>query len=137
MRWHPHINSQTLSIHHGKHHAAYVTNGNKLIEGTELAGKSLGDIVKARQARPTRRHLQQRRAGVEPHLLLELDEAEGGGKPTGQLAKKIDDRLRQLREVRRAVHAGRRDAVRQRLGVADPEGGKLEVTKTPNAETPL
>ncbi|MFT5288477.1 MAG: Fe-Mn family superoxide dismutase [Planctomycetota bacterium] len=41
----PHISAETLEYHHGKHHNAYVTNLNKLIAGTEFAGKSLGDII--------------------------------------------------------------------------------------------
>ena len=43
----PHISAETLEFHHGKHHNAYVTNLNKLIDGTEFAGKSLDDIVKS------------------------------------------------------------------------------------------
>lgn len=41
----PHISAKTLEFHHGKHHNAYVTNLNKLIEGTDLADKSLEDII--------------------------------------------------------------------------------------------
>ena len=43
----PVISAKTLGFHHGKHHKAYVDNLNKLIEGTELAGKSLEEIIKA------------------------------------------------------------------------------------------
>ena len=43
----PHINQQTLEIHHGKHHNAYVVNGNKLIDGSEFADMSTEDIIKA------------------------------------------------------------------------------------------
>ncbi|MGB5156649.1 superoxide dismutase [Desulfobacterium sp. N47] len=42
----PYISAKTLDFHHGKHHNAYVANLNKLIEGTDLAGKTLEDIIK-------------------------------------------------------------------------------------------
>ena len=42
----PFISAKTLSFHHGKHHHAYVTTLNKLVEGTDVANKSLADIVK-------------------------------------------------------------------------------------------
>ena len=46
----PHLDAQTMNIHHGKHHQAYVTNGNNLLKGSEWEGKSLEDIVKGTYA---------------------------------------------------------------------------------------
>ena len=48
----PHMSAETFDYHYSKHHQAYVTNGNKLIEGTEFATKSLVDIVKATAGKP-------------------------------------------------------------------------------------
>ncbi len=70
----PHISAETLDYHHDKHHAAYVTNLNNLIPGTEFEKMSLEDIVKKA---PGRRHLQQRRPGLEPHLLLQRHGPQG------------------------------------------------------------
>ena len=63
----PHISAETLEYHYGKHHAAYVASLNKLIAGTEFAELSLEDIIK----KASGGHLQQRRPGVEPLVLLE------------------------------------------------------------------
>ena len=68
----PVISANTLGFHYGKHHKTYVDNLNNLVKGTDLEGQSLEAIV-ARdrgQGRQGRR-VQQRRAGVEPHVLLE------------------------------------------------------------------
>ena len=64
----PHISAETLEYHYGKHHQTYVTNLNNLIKGTDFEGKTLEEIVRTFR----RRRIQQRRTGVEPHLLLEL-----------------------------------------------------------------
>ena len=64
----PHISAETLEYHYGKHHQAYVTNLNNLIKGTAFEGKSLEEIVRSFRGR----RIQQRGAGLEPHLLLAL-----------------------------------------------------------------
>ena len=66
----PHISAETLEYHYGKHHQTYVTNLNKLIEGTETSTSARGDHPKADGGA-----VQQRGPGLEPHLLLELPEA--------------------------------------------------------------
>ena len=68
----PHISAETLEYHYGKHHQAYVTNLNKLIEGTEFADAA----ARGHHPQVVRRHVQQRRADLEPHVLLELPEAQ-------------------------------------------------------------
>jgi superoxide dismutase len=68
----PHISAETLEYHYGKHHQAYVTNLNNLIKGTEFENMSLEEIIK----KSSGRHLQQLGPGLEPHLLLELHDAE-------------------------------------------------------------
>jgi superoxide dismutase len=61
----PHYSRETLEFHHGKHHNAYVVNLNNLQKGTEFESMALEDIIK----KSSRRHLQQLRADLEPHLL--------------------------------------------------------------------
>ena len=70
-RWRPQYSKETLEYHYGKHHNAYVVNLNNLQKGTEFENMTLEEIVK----KSSRRHLQQRRPDLEPHLLLELHEA--------------------------------------------------------------
>ena len=67
----PHISAETLEFHYGKHHAAYVTNLNKLVEGTDHASKSLEEIIKSSEG-----GLFNNAAQVwNPQLLLELHES--------------------------------------------------------------
>ena len=80
----PHLTAETLEYHYGKHHKAYVDNLNNLQKGTEFESMSLEE----HRQEGLRRHLQQRRADLEPHLLLELHEAgrrrraDGRARPT-------------------------------------------------------
>ena len=67
----PVISANTISFHYGKHHKAYVDNLNKLVDGNELASLSLVDIVKKTAGQTDKAgYFQQRRAGLEPYLLL-------------------------------------------------------------------
>ena len=83
----PLISKETISYHYGKHHAAYVTNLNKLVKGTPFARHCRWRISLRRHRRPA---LQQCGPGLEPHLLLELPCGTGGGEPTGTLAEAIE-----------------------------------------------
>ena len=134
----PHINSLTMSIHHGKHHAAYVTNGNKLIEGTELAGKSAADIVKATAGKADKVAIFNNAAQAWNHSFYWSSmKPKGGGKPSGNIAKKIDTDLGGYQKfVELFTQAG---ATQFGSGWAwlSLRNGKLEVSKTANAETPL
>ncbi len=134
----PHINAQTLAIHHGKHHNAYVQNLNKLIEGTDLAGKSLEDVVKATAGKPDKASIFNNAAQVWNHTFYwHSMKPKGGGKPTGAIAQKITADFGSYEKfVELFSQAG---ATQFGSGWAwlCLKNGKLEVTKTANAETPL
>ncbi len=74
----PTTSARTLDHHHGKHHATYVAKLNEFIAGTPLEKQDLESIIKATANKTGTEHqdLQQRRAGLEPRLLLELARAE-------------------------------------------------------------
>ena len=134
----PHINSQTLSIHHGKHHAAYVTNGNKLIEGTELAGKSAADIVKATAGKADKVAIFNNAAQAWNHSFYWSSmKPKGGGKPSGNVAKKIDTDLGGYAKFVELFTQAGTTQFGSGWAWLSLRNGKLEVTKTPNAETPL
>ena len=85
------MSAKTFSFHHGKHHAAYVTNLNKLIEGTGLADKSLEEIIKATANDPNKAGIFNNAAQVWNHTFFWNSlKAGGGGQPTGALADKIN-----------------------------------------------
>ena len=86
----PHISAETISFHYGKHHKAYVDNTNKMIEGTDLAGASLEDIVKAAVGKPDKKGLFNNSAQVWNHSFYWKSlSPKGGGQPTGKLLDRI------------------------------------------------
>jgi Fe-Mn family superoxide dismutase len=83
----PHISAETLEYHHGKHHAAYVTNLNKLVAGTEHEGKSLEDIITSSDG-----GIFNNAAQIWNHTFYwNCLSPSGGGTPSGELGKAIDD----------------------------------------------
>ena len=74
----PVISARTIGFHYGKHHRAYVDNLNGLVKNTPYEKMSLEEVVKASAVDPwSGGHFQQRRTGLESHLLLERHEARG------------------------------------------------------------
>ncbi len=130
----PHISAETISFHYGKHHNAYVVNLNKLIEGTADEGKSLEDIVKSSTG-----GVFNNAAQVWNHTFYWNSMApNGGGAPSGAIADKINadfGSFEKFAEEFKAAGATQFGSGWAWLVVnAD---GKLEIRKTPNAETPL
>lgn len=83
----PHISAETLEYHHGKHHAAYVANLNKLVAGTEHEGKSLEDIIASSDG-----GIFNNAAQIWNHSFYwNCLSPNGGGAPSGDLGKAIDE----------------------------------------------
>jgi superoxide dismutase, Fe-Mn family len=132
----PHIDAQTMEIHHGKHHQAYVDNLNKAIEGTDAADLSLEELVKNISKYPAA--VRNNGGGHFNHSLfwtvLTPDAKEG---PEGKLADAINEAfggLDALKEKMNTAGATRFGSGWAWLIVKD---GKLEVTSTPNQDNPL
>jgi Fe-Mn family superoxide dismutase len=134
----PHISGETLDIHHGKHHAAYVAKLNSLVEGHELASKSLEDIVKATAGKADKAGIFNNAAQIWNHTFYWQSMApNGGGAPSGELAKLIDRDFGSLEAFKTAFA----DAGATQFGSGWAwlvlKDGKLEIRKTANAETPV
>ncbi|MEP7230921.1 MAG: superoxide dismutase [Ginsengibacter sp.] len=132
----PHIDKETMQIHHDKHHQAYVDNLNKAIAGTENENKSLEELLKnAGSISPA---VRNNGGGHWNHAFFwEILSADGGGKPTGKLASAIDDTFGSFDEMKEkfnAAGAGRFGSGWAWLGVLD---GKLAICSTPNQDNPL
>ena len=134
----PHISRSTLEFHHGKHHAAYVTNLNNLVGGTELEGKSLDDTILAVDGDASKAGLFNNAAQVWNHTFYwQGMKPNGGGAPTGDLAAKIE------------ADFGSFDAFKEQFKTAGAtqfgsgwawlvlDNGSLKITKTGNADLPL
>ena len=129
----PHISAETLEYHHGKHHNAYVTNLNKLIEGKPEASLSLEEIIKSSEG-----GVFNNAAQIWNHTFYWSSmKPNGGGLPTGDLAQAITRDFGSFEKFSEEISNA---AVTQFgsgwawLVVAD---GKLSVTKTPNADLPM
>ncbi len=134
----PHISAQTLDFHYGKHHAAYVTNLNKLVEGTELASKSLEEVIKASYGDAAKAGIFNNAAQVWNHTFYwNCMKPSGGGTPTGDLAAKIDADLGGFDKMLEALKAAAATQFGSGWAWLVVDGGTLKVTKTSNAENPV
>ena len=90
----PHIDEQTMRLHHDKHHQAYVDNANKALEGTELADKPVEHVLTNLEVLPEdKQALVKNNAGghLNHSVFWEIMGPDGGGEPTGALADAIND----------------------------------------------
>ncbi|MFS8892742.1 superoxide dismutase [Synechococcus sp. O70.1] len=134
----PYMSAETFSYHHGKHHAAYVANLNKLIEGTELANKSLEEIIKATFGDPDKVSIFNNAAQVWNHTFFwESMKPGGGGAPTGPIADKINADLGGYDKFVEAFKTAAATQFGSGWAWLVLDNGTLKVTKTPNAENPL
>lgn len=131
----PHIDKETMQIHHDKHHQAYVDNLNKAIAGTEHENKSLEELLKS--AGSISPAVRNNGGGHWNHSFFwELLSAEGG-KPEGKLAGAIDESfgsLDKFKEEFQAAGGSRFGSGWVWLGVKD---GKLVICSTANQDNPL
>ncbi|MCP9822581.1 superoxide dismutase [Cyanobium sp. L1E-Cus] len=134
----PNISRSTLEFHHGKHHAAYVTNLNNLVAGTDLEAKSLEDTITAVAGDAGKAGVFNNAAQVWNHSFYwQCMKPDGGGLPTGALAEKINADFGSYEAfVEQFKTAG---ATQFGSGWAwlVLDGGTLKVTKTANADLPL
>lgn len=132
----PHIDEQTMRIHHDKHHGGYVNNLNKAIAGTENENKTLEELVKNAGSLSTA--IRNNGGGHWNHSFFwEILSPNGGGKPEGKLAAAIDESFGSFNEMKEkfnAAGAGRFGSGWAWLGVAN---GKLTICSTPNQDNPL
>jgi Fe-Mn family superoxide dismutase len=131
----PHIDAQTMQIHHDKHHQAYVDNLNKAIAGTEHENKSLEELVAgAGKISPA---VRNNGGGHWNHSFFWEILVKGGGQPSGKLADAINQTFGSLDALKEKVNTA--GATRFGSGWAwlIVKDGKLEVSSTPNQDNPL
>lgn len=133
----PHIDARTMEIHHDKHHAGYTSKLNDAIEGTDMEGKNIENILSNLDME--NKAVRNNGGGYFNHnLFWEIMGPNGGGKPEGELATAIDN------------HFGSFDAFKDEFSKAGAtqfgsgwawlcvhEGGKLEVCSSANQDNPL
>lgn len=134
----PTISQQTIEFHYGKHHQAYVTNTNKLIEGTDLADQDLETIIKKAAKDPSMTGLFNNAAQVWNHSFYwACMKPGGGGAPSGPIAERITASFGSYEKFAEAF---------KNAGVTQFGSGwawlilkdnRLEIMKTSNADTPI
>ena len=136
----PHIDARTMEIHHDKHHAAYVTNLNAALEGTDWADQSIETVLTSLDSIPEDKRMAVRNNGgghANHTLFWEIMGPNGGGEPSGALADAIASAFGSTEEMKAAVN----DAGVKRFGSGWTwlvwDGSGLSVMSTPNQDTPL
>ena len=133
----PHIDALTMEVHHGKHHQGYVTNLNKAIEGTALAGKPIEELLQSSGKHSAA--VRNNGGGHYNHTLFwTILSPEGGGVPSGALAEAINKKFGSFDQFKETFST----AAATRFGsgwawlCVDTEGA-LCVCSTPNQDNPL
>ena len=136
----PHIDARTMEIHHDKHHAAYVTNLNAALEGTEWIDRPIEAVITNLEILPEDKRAAVRNNGgghANHTLFWEIMGPNGGGEPTGDLASAIDGTFGSLDALRTQVN----DAGVKRFGSGWSwlvwDGTGLAVLSTPNQDSPI
>ena len=136
----PHIDARTMEIHHDKHHAAYVTNLNAALEGSDWMDRPIDDVLQNLDAIPEDKRTAVRNNGgghANHTLFWEIMGPNGGGDPSGALGNAISEKFGGLADLKSAVN----DAGVKRFGSGWTwlvwDGSGLAVESTPNQDTPV
>lgn len=134
----PHISEKTLDFHHGKHHNTYVVNINKLIEGTDLANETLENIIKKTAGDSGKIGMFNNAAQVWNHSFYwQCMKPKGGGAPRGPVAEKIKADFGSYEKFAEEFKNAGFSQFGSGWAWLILKDGKLEIMKTPNADTPV
>jgi superoxide dismutase, Fe-Mn family len=137
----PHIDTQTMQIHHGKHHQTYVTNLNTALDKhPDLHGKSLDDLMRNLTAvtEDIRAAVRNNGGGHWNHSMFwKLMGPSAGGAPTGDVANGINAAFGSFDKFKEQFQAAGLARFGSGWAWLVDNGGKLEITSTPNQDNPL
>lgn len=134
----PHISANTFSFHYSKHHQAYVTNLNNLVKDTPMASMSLENIIMESAGDATKVGIFNNAAQVWNHTFYwHSMKPGGGGKPSGEIAKRIDADFGGYDKFVEAFKQAAATQFGSGWAWLVLDGGKLKVTKTGNADLPM
>ena len=133
----PHIDAKTMQIHHGKHHAGYTSKLNAAVEGTDLEGKSIEDLLSNLDL--SNSAVRNNGGGYYNHCLFwEIMSPNGGGSPSGDLLSAIEKAFGSFDEFK--AEFSKAAATRFGSGWAwlcAHSDGSLEICSTPNQDNPI
>ncbi|MBD2743162.1 superoxide dismutase [Coleofasciculus sp. FACHB-1120] len=132
------MSARTLEFHYGKHHAAYVNTLNNLVKDTELADKSLEEIIKATYKASDKAAIFNNAAQVWNHTFYWNGiKPNGGGNPSGELAEKINASFGSLDKFKEEFKTAGGTQFGSGWAWLIKDGDTLKVAKSPNAENPI
>lgn len=134
----PHISANTLSFHHGKHHQAYVTNLNNLLNDSPLAKLSLEELILESGANPDQIGIFNNAAQVWNHTFFwHCLSPQGGGAPVGDIASLITEAFGSFEEFASQFKQAALSQFGSGWAWLVWKDGKLEIMKTANADLPM
>jgi Fe-Mn family superoxide dismutase len=134
----PYISARTFEFHYGKHHKAYVDNANKMLEGSDLAGKDLVAIIQAAAKDPAKKGLFNNTAQDWNHAFFwKCMKPGGGGKPGGRIAERISADFGSYEKFAEAFKNAGATQFGSGWAWLVEKSGKLELLQSANADTPI
>jgi len=131
----PHFDARTMEIHHTKHHQAYTTNLNNAIAGTDLEGKSIEEVLKTAASNPA---IRNNGGGFYNHnLFWTILSPQGGGEPTGELAKAIEQSFGSFEAFKETFSKAAATRFGSGWAWLNVQDDKLTVTSSANQDNPL
>ena len=136
----PHIDEQTMRVHHDKHHQAYVDKANAALEGTEWDGKPVEEVLQNLDSLPDdkRTAVRNNAGGHANHSFFwQIMSPDGGGDPSGALADKINEAFGGLDQLKEQVNAAGVGQFGSGWTWLVHDGSGLAITSTPNQDSPI
>jgi Fe-Mn family superoxide dismutase len=136
----PHIDEQTMRLHHDKHHQAYVDKVNGALEGTEHESKPIEEVVANLDAIPEdKRNVVRNNGGghLNHSLFWESMSPDGGGEPSGELGEAINSAFGSFDSFKEQFEAAGVNQFGSGWAWLVLDGGQLAVTSSPNQDNPI
>ena len=136
----PHIDAQTMEIHHDKHHNTYVTNLNNAVEGTEFADMDINDLIADLDRVPEAKRTAVRNNGgghANHSFFWKLLTPGGSSEPTGELAAAIDSAFGSFDEFKSQLEAAGAGRFGSGWAWLVKDGSGVSIMSTPNQDSPV
>ncbi len=135
----PHIDEETMRVHHDKHHQAYVDKANAALEGSEWADKDVDEVLRNLDKVPNTVAVKNNAGGHANHTFFwQIMSPDGGGEPSGALADAISEKFGSFDAFKEELkNAGVGQFGSGWAWLVHTSDGGLQVTSTPNQDSPI
>ena len=136
----PHIDKETMEIHHSKHHQGYTDKYNKAVEGTDLADKSVCEVLKNLDAVPEEIRTAVRNNGggfCNHRIFWKIMSPNGGGQPEGKIADAINQKFGSFDKFKEEFSNAAATQFGSGWAFLVVNNGELEIVQKPNQDSPL